>query len=54
MKKTFIAPSLEVKEFDKVVMLQESSPVVTPEPEKTNLEAAKDFMGTIKYAEITL
>ena len=54
MRKTFITPSLEVKEFDKVVMLEVSSPNVSPAPEQTNLEAAKEFMGTIQYAEITL
>ena len=53
MKKTFILPSLEVKEFDRVSILTVSGD--TPDtPEVTNLQKAEEALQGIATARITL
>lgn len=54
MKKTFIIPSLEVKEFNRNSVVTLSGEGTNPEPSVTNEKKAVDYMGETKYVKITL
>ena len=49
MKKTFILPSLEVKEFDRTNIVTESGT-----PAETNMSKAEEVLVGVDYVKVTL
>lgn len=54
MKKTFIIPSLEVKEFNRNSVVTLSGEGTNPDTQVTNEKKAVEYMGETKYVTITL